>query len=223
MDIAKESQNQIQFDTYTKKGGIKLGPYSSHIWRTDPKHLSFLLARYKFCAKMLQGKKKVLEIGCGDSLGSSIVLQTVNSIHAIDFEPIVIKDAIERNEQPEKCTYQVLDITEQSLDTKFDAAFSLDVIEHVPQNIEDKFIKNISASLKKDGILIIGTPNITTTKYASPGSQEGHINLKSAITLKSLIEKYFQNVFIFSMNDEIVHTGFYPMANYLIGMGVGLK
>jgi len=25
------------------------------------------------------------------------------------------------------------------------------------------------------------------------------------------------------MNDEIVHTGFYPMAHYLMAMGVGLK
>ena len=27
--------------------------------------------------------------------------------------------------------------------------------------------------------------------------------------------KYFENVFLFSMNDEVVHTGFSPMAHYL--------
>ncbi|MBL7131595.1 MAG: SAM-dependent methyltransferase, partial [Candidatus Omnitrophica bacterium] len=76
---AKESQNQIQFDTYQKKGPIQLGPWTSHIWRTDPKHLVFVLARYKFCAKMLAGKKEVLEIGCGDAFGVPVVLQTVES------------------------------------------------------------------------------------------------------------------------------------------------
>ena len=29
---------------------------------------------------------------------------------------------------------------------------------------------------------------------------------------------HFRNVFIFSMNDEVVHTGFYPMAHYLFAL-----
>ena len=29
----------------------------------------------------------------------------------------------------------------------------------------------------------------------------------------------FHNVFIFGVNDEVVHTGFIKMAHYLIGMG----
>ena len=31
------------------------------------------------------------------------------------------------------------------------------------------------------------------------------------------------NVFLFSMNDEIIHTGFYPLAHYLVAKGVGLR
>jgi len=62
---------------------------------------------------------------------------------------------------------------------QFDAVFSLDVIEHIKPELENKFFENICKSLKEDGICIIGTPNITASKYASPGSQEGHINLKS--------------------------------------------
>ena len=37
------------------------------------------------------------------------------------------------------------------------------------------------------------------------------------------MENYFENVFMFSMNDEVVHTGFPPMANYIFGVGVGNK
>ena len=36
--------------------------------------------------------------------------------------------------------------------------------------------------------------------------------------IKTAIEGYFNNVFIFSMNDEVVHTGFFPMAQYLIAV-----
>jgi glycosyltransferase involved in cell wall biosynthesis len=33
------------------------------------------------------------------------------------------------------------------------------------------------------------------------------------------MERFFHNVFLFSMNDELVHTGFIPMAHYLIAIG----
>jgi hypothetical protein len=41
--------------------------------------------------------------------------------------------------------------------------------------------------------------------------------------LKALLDIYFENSFIFSMNDEVVHLGYYPMAHYLFGVGVGKK
>lgn len=217
--ISKEPQNQVQFDTYYESGGVILGPYSSHIWRSDPKHLLFLLARYKFCAKILDGKKKVLEVGCGDSFGTAIVLQSVEQVHGIDIEPLVIEDNIKRQEGGARCSYEVLDITSRPVNDKYDAAFALDVIEHIPKDCEKKFMNNILNSLKSNGTCIIGTPNITAQQYASPGSAVGHINLKSGNSLKELILLYFENVLIFSMNDEVVHTGFTPMAHYLIGVG----
>ncbi|MBC8228374.1 class I SAM-dependent methyltransferase [bacterium] len=221
----KEPQNQIQFDTYQERGPVKLGPWTSHIWRTDPRHLAFLLARYKFCAKMLAGKSEVLEVGCGDALGIPVVLQTVKSVHGVDFEPLVIEDAKARLEAEgvERCSFSVLDITERAVGSKFDAAYSLDVIEHIPPESEDRFMVNICSSLRPHAVCIIGTPNIEAQKHASPASAAGHVNLKSAESLRKLLLCYFHNVFIFSMNDEVVHTGFYPMAHYLLGLGVGVK
>ncbi len=221
--LAKELQNQKQFDSYFTEGGVSLGPYSSHIWRNDPRHMGFLFARYKFCAKMLINKKDILEVGCGDSVGTPIVLQSVEHVHGIDFEPIVIEDAIRRNTYGARCTYAVHDMTLAPVAGNFDGAFALDVIEHIPPALEDAFIGNIAHSLNEQGIAILGTPNITAHQYASEGSRLGHINLKSGDTLREALAKYFWNVFIFSMNDEIVHTGFSPMAHYLIGMGVGRK
>lgn len=219
---ALEPQNQNQFDTYYDRGGVVLGPYSSHIYRSDPRHLSFLLARYKFVSRMLQGKKNVLEIGCGDSFGTALILQTVERVHAIDIEPLVIEDNINRVEHAEGCCkYEVLDITSNIPNGPFDGAFALDVIEHISTESEKCFVENVFSSLTDDAILIIGTPNVTAKQYASPASTEGHINLKSENTLRDLIRDYFRNVFIFSMNDEIVHTGYSSMAHYLMGMGVG--
>ena len=40
---------------------ISLGPWTSYSLLNDPKHMCFVLARYKFAAKMLEGKGDVLE------------------------------------------------------------------------------------------------------------------------------------------------------------------
>ena len=149
----------------------------------------------------------------------------VESIHCIDFEPLVLEDAKARmaEEERKEITFSLHDITKTPLNRKFDAAYSLDVIEHVPEEVESHFMGNICGSLEENAVFIMGTPNIAAEKYATKASAEGHINLKSAETLRGLMEKYFHNVFIFSMNDEVVHTGYYPMAHYLMAMGVGKR
>jgi 2-polyprenyl-3-methyl-5-hydroxy-6-metoxy-1,4-benzoquinol methylase len=221
----KELQNQSQIEDYRRLGPATLGPWTSHIWRQDPRHMCFLLARYKFVAKMLAGKGNVLEIGCGDAVGTPIVLQTVGAVHGIDFEPLVLDDARERyqREGVEKASFSLHDITSAPVPGAFEAAFSLDVIEHIPAHLEAAYLDNICASLAPQGICILGTPNVTADRYASPASKEGHINLKSAQTLHELMARRFHNVFDFSMNDEVVHTGFGPMAHYLLAVGVGVK
>jgi hypothetical protein len=64
----------------------------------------------------------------------------------------------------------------------------------------------------------VGTPSLQSQAYASALSKRGHVNCKDAPGLKALMAKFFHNVFIFSMNDEVVHTGFHPMAHYLLAL-----
>lgn len=220
----REPQYQVQFDTIDEKGPVCLGPTASHLWRSDPRHLGFLLARYKFCAKMLAGKSSVLDVGCGDGFGTRVVLQEVKAVHGIDFDPLFIEWAKKYAEHEElNCTFSVLDITQQVPEGRYDAAYALDFIEHIQPELEHKCMENICKALKPHAVCILGTPNITAKAYASPWSAHGHTNLKSAESLRELLSRYFYNVFIFSMNDEVVHTGFYPMASYLLGVGVEVK
>jgi 2-polyprenyl-3-methyl-5-hydroxy-6-metoxy-1,4-benzoquinol methylase len=222
----KEAQNQSQIDDYERRGPVTFGPWTSHLWRSDPRHLSFLMARYKFVAKMLAGRENILEVGCGDAAGMPIVLQVSGHVHGIDFEPLVLDDAARRyrEEGEDRASFSVHDICEGPVGPeKFAAAYSLDVIEHVPASKEDKFMANLAVSLTDQGVCLIGTPNIHADQYATPASKEGHINLKSAETLAALVGAHFHNVFNFSMNDEVVHTGYAPMAHYLFCLGVGVR
>ena len=59
-------------------------------------------------------------------------------------------------------------------------------------------------------------PSLESKKYASKISKLYHVNCKSGDEFKKLFKKYFYNVFLFSMNDEVIHTGFFKMAHYII-------
>lgn len=215
-----QRHNQVLIDDYHKIGPVNLGPYSSYTWRRDPRHLFFTLSRYKFCSKMLQGKKSVLEVGCGDAVGAPLLLQNVERLHCVDLEPVIIEDDRKRNEFGERLTFQAADLTEVALTGNFDAVVSLDVLEHITSGKEDQFLYNLRVGLHTNGVCIIGTPNITSDQFASTNSRDGHINLKSHDTLRSSLQKHFQNIFLFGMNDEVVHTGFLPMAHYLFALCV---
>jgi 2-polyprenyl-3-methyl-5-hydroxy-6-metoxy-1,4-benzoquinol methylase len=214
----REPQYRICLDVRERHGVTALGLMSNQVWSDDPRRLLFVLARYKFVAKMLSGKNHVLEIGCADAFGTRVVLQEVKNVTAIDFDPLFVKDAADHMAERWRFECIVHDILEGPVRGRFDGAYALDVLEHIAQDREQQFVSNIVQSLTQDGALIIGTPSMQSQRYASPGSQEGHINCKDHSQLRELVGRFFHNVFIFSMNDEVVHTGFYPMAHYLFAL-----
>ena len=206
-----------------KQEEISLGPWTSESLMNDPKHMCFVLARYKFCAKMMEGKANILEVGCGDGFGIPIIAQVAKNLHCIDWEERNIIGNQRRLKNVKNVTYQTLDVSAEAISGKFDAIFNIDVIEHLEPEREHNFIGNMFEALKDDGIMIVGTPNETASAYATHRSDHQHINLKTAESLKLLMSHYFENCFIFSMNDEVIHTGYYPMAHYLFAVGVGKK
>jgi cyclopropane fatty-acyl-phospholipid synthase-like methyltransferase len=201
-----------------KHGVARLGLMVNESWNQDPKRTLFTLARYKFVARMVSGRKHVLEVGCADAFGTRIVQQTVGKVTATDFDPLFIADVKERMDPHWPIEVFVHDMLRGRVPGQFDAAYALDVLEHIHEKDEDRFIRNTIASLNQEGIAIFGMPSLESQAYASPQSKAGHVNCKSGDALKRSLERYFYTVFIFSMNDEVVHTGFYPMAHYLLGV-----
>jgi len=204
---------------------ISLGPWTTYSLLNDPKHMCFVLSRYKFCSKILDGKKNILEIGCGDGFGVPIIAANSDYVLALDSNEPIIESNKERLSQVKNIEFITHNICVSSIksDIFFGGAFSIDVIEHLDPELEHSFMSNTCASLDTNGICIVGTPNIAASEHAIYRSEVQHINLKSHDSLRELMGQYFNNVLMFSMNDEVVHTGFGPMAHYLFSVGVGVK
>lgn len=198
-----------------KKYDVRLGTATAQDYMHDAKHLSFVASRYKFVGKMISGIDTVLEVGCGDGFGAPFIAQECTKLYCADIDNDQLADNSERLSMFDNINFSYHDFRAGPFPEKVDAVCSVDVIEHIFPEEEKTFVSNLVDSLTPHGIAIIGTPNITADQYASPNSKVGHVNLKSHQTLRDMLTPYFHNIFMFSMNDEVLHTGFFPMAHYL--------
>ena len=201
---------------------LQLGSYYSYMIRSDMKHLAFTLSRYKFASKLLMYRKEIniLELGCQEALGALLLKQNVNMTQYVGIDQDEKAIVWNKKYLPDNFKFICSDFFECDEIGKenFDAIISLDVIEHIPGEMENRFCEILSTSLATDGVVIVGTPNIMLSPYASEGSKMGHINLYDQKRLYELMNKYFGNVFIFNMNDEVVHTGYAPMSCYIFAV-----
>jgi 2-polyprenyl-3-methyl-5-hydroxy-6-metoxy-1,4-benzoquinol methylase len=222
-DQTQEKQYQIMLEYRRQRGLESLGLMTSQAWYDDPKRLAFTLSRYKFVAKMLSGANHVLEVGCADAFGTRIVVQDVKQLTAVDFDPLFVEDTNARMGDRWKFVCTTHDMLQGPYRGEFDGMYALDVLEHILPANEERFLANMAASLTEHGVMIIGMPSLESQIYASPLSKEGHVNCKTMPDLKQTLQRHFHNVFMFSMNDEVVHTGFHKMAHYLFALCCGKK
>lgn len=197
---------------------IKLGKISSYIYKNDPTHLLFCFARYKFVAKMFKDFENVLEIGFGDGFFSPIVKSVVKKLDGYDNDAIFSDFFKKNNIYSDRINFEQKDVLTSNPKKKYDGIFSLDTFGHIKPKDVDKFMKFIIKASKTNSACIIGMPSSVSQKYASKLSKKGHVNCMNGPELKKNMQKYFSNCFVFSMNDEVVHTGFYPMAHYLLAL-----
>jgi len=194
---------------------VKLGPMIGSTWLWNARRLGMVLARYKFVAKMLEGMGDVAEIGCADGFASRVVAQTVKRLTLYDFDQVFVDAA---RASVADCVTNVWchDITERHLGRRrYDAIYALDILEHIKPEWEYRAMRNIRESLTREGVFIAGVPSLESQKYASEISKAGHVNCRTGDKLREDMREHFSNVFLFGMNDEVLHTGFSPMCHYL--------
>ncbi len=196
------------------------GGMSRQAYEDDPKRLAFTLARYKHTAKLLDGMKNVLEVGCADGFGTRIVRQHVYALTAIDEDERSIEEAklASSKQWPVNFMHGNVEVLLRDCPTHFDAVYALDVLEHISPDHE--FLRQLAGIAP---VAVIGTPSKESQKYASPMSKLGHCNCYSGADLRTRLREFWDQAFMFTMHDEILGTSFTPMAQYLLALCVGPK
>jgi len=200
-------------ESIEKYGPITLPAEYTHYIQDNALQLLVRLARYKFVARNLKATDRVLEIGSGTGLGAQFLAQHCAFVKGIEFKEEEIKRA---NSIKLRSNIEFIHGDFFDLDTKekFDCLVNLDVIEHMPEDIGKKFIAKTAKHLSKNGMMIIGTPSIYSFPFQGPRSRAAHIKCYDQEELLKIVDRHYGRTMAFSMNDEIVHTGFSKLAWY---------
>lgn len=116
------------------------------------------VGRYKFACNFINVNDVVLDCACGVGYGSFILSKKSNlsTILAVDIDMRTIKFA-RKHYYDDKITYKNGDIFSLDIpDDHFDCIVSFETIEHVDGST---LIKLFYRKLKKDGLLVVSTPN----------------------------------------------------------------
>ncbi|NLG07087.1 class I SAM-dependent methyltransferase [Candidatus Peribacteria bacterium] len=115
------------------------------------------IARYTFACKYAKGKH-VLDIACGTGYGTDMLRKSGAAVLGVD----ISQDTIKKAKQKYGDYFATGDIRTFQSKQKFDMIVCFETIEHISEYHE--VIQNLYSLLKKNGRLLISSPNKRITK-----------------------------------------------------------
>lgn len=197
---------------------IDLGRYASYWFHRTPRRVLYSMSYYKFAAKLIGKGKRVLDVGCNEGLGTFLVAKECGFAKGVDFDEEAIQQA-QRNFQEPFIEFEMGDFLKSEEKGNWDAIINFDVIEHILPENAPTFLKGMAEKLTPEGLAVIGTPSKISQEFASEISKKGHINIYTHERLEAEMREHFEFVFMFAANDEVIHTGYLPLAHYFIAVG----
>ena len=153
--------------------------------------------RYAF-AQEFTDNKIVLDIASGEGYGSFVLAKNADFVYGVDISEEAITYA-KKNYRKDNLEFRVGNTSKIPLDSNsVDIVVSFETIEHHDQH--DEFMKEIKRVLKKDGKLIISSPN--KKYYSDENNTTNHFHIKELYEdeFKMLLNNYFRSTKFLNQN-----------------------
>jgi hypothetical protein len=224
---------------------------ASRLWQADEARSGSHLAHYRFVAAMMGVRHDVAEYGCASPAGTRLVLQQSRKLTLFDPRPLIIDDLQWRFQDEWRFQARIHDILSTPLPRQVDSAYCIDFLQYISRDEEDAFVRNLRDSLSRESdFLLIGNPSYgadhpSGAQHAlgadipqAVGAQlnrqdfpcqsrsahgEAVIYRRTGAELKALMERFFHNVFVFSMVDDVAQPGIQPSAQHVFALSCGKK
>lgn len=152
--------------------------------------------RYLSILPVVEGKC-VLDIACGEGYGSYWISEKARQVIGVDISEETILNARAKYQRNNLLFREgsVADVPVE--DDSVDIVVSFETIEHVDENLQKLFLKEVKRVLHKDGILIISTPNKEV--YSDKRNYRNEFHIK----------EFYKEEFINFLQDEFKYINIY--------------
>jgi len=148
------------------------------------------LHRYALALELCKNKN-VLDIASGEGYGTNLIGSVAEFVLGVDISFEAVEHAKEKY-QRENIEFKVGNTSKIPLESNtVDVVVSFETIEHIKE--QNLFLSEVKRVLKKDGILIISTPDKTIYSERDPANRF-HIKELFTNEFKQLISTYFNQV-----------------------------
>ncbi len=147
--------------------------------------------RYAFCIPYVKNKV-VLDAACGEGYGSALLATSAAAVTGIDISEEAVLAARRRYANTgQKLSFEAGDATALTLpEHHFDVVVSFETIEHVLQ--QDALLAGFSRVLKRDGLLILSSPDKRTYSDEPQFRNEFHVKELYLDELQAILGRHFK-------------------------------
>ncbi len=155
--------------------------------------------RYHAVKELVRGKA-VLDAGSGEGYGTHLLSASAARVVGIDVSCEAVENA--------RATYQRpnLEYREGSIDAlpfedaSFDVVISFEVIEHVNEDLQNEFLREVRRVLRREGVLVISTPNKAV--YSDDANQHNRFHVKEFYVeeFEEFLKRIFPRVSLFGQS-----------------------
>ena len=154
-----------------------------------------LFESYEFATSQFGAKDRVLDIACGDGYGCRILAGQVGQVLGVDINGRLIA-ANRQSNAAANISYDVGDCFALSLaDGAVSGATAMELIEHLPVDQVDDFVKEVRRVVAPGGSFICSTPQ---NSHGDIPVVPWHVKEYSVAELRALLERHFSTVKILS-------------------------
>jgi SAM-dependent methyltransferase len=161
-------------------------------WVKDPSLAYEHLHRYAYAAKLVRGKR-VLDLASGEGYGSNLLAQQAQSVIGVDIDPEAVEHASARyGNRGANVQFITGSVTNVPIPDShsFDAVVCFEAIEHIDDHAA--LLSEVKRLLRKDGLLIISTPNKLVYQDHSKEDNPFHLRELTFEEFRVLLTRQFK-------------------------------
>lgn len=155
------------------------------------------LHRYSMALELIKPGMTVLDAACGEGYGTNLISGYAEKVFGVDISKEAVEHAREKYQKKNIHFIEASAVKIPLDDKSIDLIISFETLEHLFE--QEKLILEFKRLLKKDGIIIISTPD--KEYYKEAGINHYHVKELYFKEFENLLNPYFNNVkFVFQKN-----------------------